>query len=79
MARAFLDGAEIDMQQTFHIDGMHCGGCVARVTRALEAIADDVTVTLDPPQAQLEAPEALSVQAVQAAVARAGDYKVTAG
>lgn len=66
------------MQQTFRIDGMHCGGCVARVTRALQAIADDVAVTLDPPQAQLDAPEPLTVQQVQAAVAKAGDYTVAA-
>ncbi len=66
------------MQQTFRIDGMHCGGCVARVTRALEAIADDVTVTLEPPQAQLDAADPLTVQQVQAAVAKAGDYTVAA-
>lgn len=66
------------MQQTFRIDGMHCGGCVARVTRALQAIADDVAVTLEPPQARLEAPDTLTVQQVQSAVAKAGDYTVAA-
>jgi len=66
------------MEQTFRVDGMHCGGCVARVTRALQAIADDVSVTLEPPQATLDAAEPLSVQQVQAAVAKAGDYTVTA-
>ena len=63
------------MEQVFRIEGMHCGGCVARVTRALKAIADDVEVTLDPPQARLEVPSALT-EAVQAAVATAGDYTV---
>ena len=33
------------MEQVFRIEGMHCGGCVARVTRALKSIADDVEVT----------------------------------
>jgi copper chaperone len=62
------------MQQTFRIEGMHCGGCVARVTSALKAIADDVQVTLDPPHATLEVEHPLSLADVQAAVRKAGDY-----
>jgi copper chaperone len=65
------------MQQTFVIEGMHCSGCVSRVTTALGRIADDVEVTLDPPQAILDAPEPLSVDEVQAAVSKAGDYRVS--
>ncbi|MBS1133276.1 MAG: heavy-metal-associated domain protein [Burkholderiaceae bacterium] len=65
------------MQQIFRIEGMHCGGCVARVTRALKPIADEVEVTLDPPRITLDAPETLSTEAVQAAVAAAGDYVVS--
>jgi copper chaperone len=65
------------MEQVFRIDGMHCGGCVARVTQALKSIADDAQVTLDPPQATLEVPRPLTQEEVQAAVAAAGDYKVT--
>jgi copper chaperone len=65
------------MQQIFRIEGMHCGGCVARVTRALKPIADEVEVTLDPPRITLESPEVLSAEAVQAAVAAAGDYVVS--
>ena len=62
------------MQQTFRIDGMHCGGCVARVTRALKAVADDAVVTLDPPQATLKSTAPLSIDEVQTAVSRAGNY-----
>jgi copper chaperone CopZ len=65
------------MQQEFRIDGMHCNGCVARVTKALESIADDVQVTLDPPRATLESPDPLSLDDVQKAVKKAGDYVVT--
>ena len=65
------------MQQEFRIEGMHCNGCVARVTKALQAIADDVQVTLDPPRATLETEDPLSLDAVRAAVKRAGDYSVT--
>jgi Cu+-exporting ATPase len=66
------------MEQTFRIEGMHCGGCVARVTKALKAIADDVEVSLDPPLAVLEVDSALPLDEVRAAVAQAGDYEVTA-
>lgn len=65
------------MQQEFRIEGMHCNGCVARVTKALQAIADDVQVTLDPPVATLDAPDALSLDEVKDAVRKAGDYVVT--
>jgi Cu+-exporting ATPase len=66
------------MQQTFRIEGMHCGGCVARVTKALRPLADEVHVTLEPPQAVLEAPAPLALDEVRAAVAQAGDFTVAA-
>ena len=65
------------MQQEFRIDGMHCNGCVARVTKALQAIAEDVQVTLEPPLATVEAADPLSLDEVKAAVKNAGDYVVT--
>jgi copper chaperone len=65
------------MQQIFRIEGMHCGGCVARVTRALKPLADEVEVTLDPPRITLDVSEVLSTETVQAAVAAAGDYVVS--
>lgn len=66
------------MQQSFQITGMHCNGCVNRVTKALAPLADEVTVTLDPPRAVLEAPAAVSVDAVRAALAKIGDYQASA-
>jgi copper chaperone CopZ len=65
------------MRQEFRIDGMHCSGCVARVTKALQAIADDVQVTLDPPRATLDVADPLTLDEVKAAVQRAGDYVVS--
>ena len=65
------------MHQEFRIDGMHCNGCVARVTKALESVADEVQVTLDPTRATLESPDPLSLDEVRAAVKKAGDYVVT--
>jgi copper chaperone CopZ len=64
------------MEQTFTISGMHCGGCVARVTRALKTVAQDATVTLDPPRAVLTVAAPLTLEAVRAAVAKVGDYVV---
>lgn len=66
------------MQQTFVIEGMHCSGCVNRVANALRRIADDVEVTLDPPQAVIDASDPVSVEQVQAAVSQAGEYRVSA-
>lgn len=65
------------MQQSFQITGMHCNGCVNRVTKALQPLADEVTVTLDPPRAVLEAPSAVSLDAVRAALARIGGYQAS--
>jgi copper chaperone CopZ len=64
------------MQQEFTIEGMHCNGCVTRVTKALQAIADDVQVTLEPPRATLEVTEPVSLDEVKEAVKTAGDYEV---
>ena len=66
------------MQQVFRIEGMHCGGCVGRVSKALAPLAEQVHVTLDPPQAQLQVAAPLSLQAVQSALKEAGDYTASA-
>jgi copper chaperone CopZ len=42
------------MQELFRIEGMHCAGCVNRVSKALAPLVEQVNVTLDPPQAQLQ-------------------------
>lgn len=66
------------MQQTFQITGMHCNGCVNRVTKALAPLADEVAVTLDPPHAILESPEPVSLDEVRAALAKVGGYQAAA-
>ncbi|MFH6568221.1 MULTISPECIES: heavy-metal-associated domain-containing protein [Pseudomonas] len=33
--------------QTFKVDGMTCGGCVAAVTRAVQAVDKDAKVDVD--------------------------------
>jgi len=66
------------MLQSFQISGMHCNGCVNRVTKALKPLADDVKVTLDPPRATFETSTALSIDAVRAALGKIGDYQAEA-
>ncbi len=63
------------MSKTYTIEGMHCASCVRKVTAALAAEGYKARVTLDPPQAQLngEAPE---VEILNAALAKAGAYKL---
>jgi copper chaperone len=66
------------MEQQFEITGMHCGGCVNRVTKALKPLANDVVVTLDPPRAVLDVDTPLSEDEVRAAVVSTGDFQVRA-
>jgi copper chaperone CopZ len=65
------------MEQLFRIEGMHCAGCANRVAKALAPLAEQVDVTLDPPQAQLQAAAPVSLQAVQAALQKIGDYRAS--
>ncbi|TAG02187.1 MAG: copper chaperone [Betaproteobacteria bacterium] len=63
------------MDKTLTISGMHCGACVARVTRALTPFAREVQVTLDPPRAVLRgAHDDASLDMLQIAAAGAGKY-----
>ena len=58
---------------TYSLQGLHCGACVGRVTRALAPLAQKVDVTLDPMQVTLTNPTD-DISALQAAVAQAGSY-----
>jgi copper chaperone CopZ len=58
---------------TYPIEGLHCGACSAKVTKALQPLADAVTVTLAPMQVTLTNPHA-SLEGLQAAVSQAGRY-----
>jgi len=67
------------MQQVFLIEGMHCGACVNRVSQALRPLAQSVSVTLEPPQALLEAAGPVPIEAVQSALQKAGSYRALPG
>ncbi|MBK9244341.1 MAG: heavy-metal-associated domain-containing protein [Burkholderiales bacterium] len=65
------------MAQEFQITGMHCGGCVNRVAKALKALDPGVAVTLDPPRATFGDGVEPSLEAVNAALATIGDYRAS--
>jgi copper chaperone CopZ len=58
---------------TYPLEGLHCGACSAKVTKALQPLADAVTVSLAPMQVTLTNPHAGLAQ-LQSAVAAAGTY-----
>lgn len=64
------------MEKTeIRIEGMSCGGCVANITRQLQAQAGvtDVLVTLDPPLARVQFDAAVSsVAALEQVIEEAG-------
>ncbi len=62
------------MAQSFEISGMHCGGCVSRVAKALRALDAGVQVSLEPPRAAFSDSAAVSIEAVNATLAKVGDY-----
>jgi copper chaperone CopZ len=58
---------------TYPLEGLHCGACSAKVTKALQPLADAVAVTLAPMQVTLTNPHA-SLENLQSAVSHAGNY-----
>lgn len=58
------------------IQGMHCNGCVSKITKALAPLAEQVEVTLNPPVATLSNTPANLAQ-INKALAKAGDYQAT--
>jgi copper chaperone len=65
------------MAQEIQISGMHCEGCVKRVAKALRAFDPGVTVSLEPPRARFSTAAPLSLDAVNAALARIGEYRAS--
>lgn len=59
----------------YEVTGLTCGGCVNRVQQALTPLADEVKVTLSPPQATLINPQA-NLNVLNAALANIGNYQL---
>ena len=66
------------MNFDYRVDGMHCAACVGRVTAALKPFATDIQVTLEPPRAHLTGDRQPRLDALRAAIATAGAYKIAA-
>lgn len=58
------------------IQGMHCNGCVGKITKALTPLAEHIEVTLNPPVATLT-DASVNLTQINKALAMAGDYKAT--
>ena len=67
---------KITIKTIYAVSGMTCGGCVARVKAVLDQFSTDVKVTLEPPLAVLSAPS-VSITALNVALSKAGEYKIT--
>lgn len=65
------------MIQTYKIEGMTCGGCVAKVKSALEEISQvqEAKVQLEFPQGEIKAAESLDIKTLQDAI---GKYRISA-
>lgn len=65
------------MRQIYHIQGMTCSSCVAKVTKALQEVdgVTDVTIDLDNEEAQIEMDQTISERALQEALAK--KYTIT--
>ena len=68
------DGKSVVAESTFAIAGMTCEGCRAKVTAALETVAENVEVTREPPLARLRGAKPVSLEAVQGALKAGGKY-----
>ena len=65
------------MAQELQITGMHCGGCVNRVAKALRALDASVTVTLEPPRATFSDEAPVSLDVVNETLAKIGEYRAS--
>ncbi len=65
----------MDSQVKYHVSGMTCSNCVKHVQAKLSEFADDVIVTLDPPQAILIEPKN-NMAVLNAALAEIGNYRL---
>ena len=71
------DGNRSLIESQFAVAGMTCEGCRAKVIATLSNLADEVTVTREPPLARLRADHPITLDTVQRALAAAGKYTAT--
>lgn len=62
------------MKTVFELEGLHCGGCVNRVEKALQSAGLKAQVSLAPPQAVIDSEQAVSLDKVQEILQAVGEY-----
>lgn len=63
------------MQKTYHISGLSCQNCVAKVTQTLAPLVDQVEVSLQPPQIKISA-QTLDINLLNQALKLHGNYVI---
>ncbi|WP_454674948.1 heavy-metal-associated domain-containing protein [Achromobacter pestifer] len=56
----------------FHLDDMTCGGCARTVTKAVQSVDPDATVTADPPTRLIQVDTSASEAQIVTALREAG-------
>ena len=66
------------MTHKFKVTGMTCNHCVGRVQKTLSEVkgVENVTVTLDPPEAEIKMGKHIDAGIFNSALEKAGDYKL---
>jgi copper chaperone CopZ len=66
------------MKQTFKINGMSCGSCKQTVEKALQGVngVTSAQVSLNPPEAIIEKADAVSLDQLNAALLKVGNYSI---
>ena len=67
------------MKSKFKVTGMTCNHCVKRVQKTLSEVngVESVTVTLDPPEAEINMKQHINDSIFNSALEKVGDYKIT--
>ena len=66
------------MKQTFKVNGMSCGSCKQTVEKSLQGVAGvtSVQVSLNPPEAIIEKVDSVTLDQLNAALSKAGNYSI---
>jgi copper chaperone len=69
------------MKQTFKINGMSCGSCKQTVEKSLQEVegVSSVQVSLNPPEAIIEIADSVTLNQLNSALSKAGNYSIGEG
>lgn len=79
LSALFISSAALAESTTYNVEGMHCGGCAKMIQSKVCTMdgLDKCEVTLGKVVISPKAGVTVTQEQVQAAVSKAGDYKVT--